>query len=64
MQNNPDIDIYKMELHDKAKLDDYTSILKVHGGWIYTDWVGFGDNITITKTFIPWIKADIVRQES
>lgn len=52
----PNVDIYKMNLLEFVKIDKYTGITRVPGGWVYDSAVLDSDDsvIQMTSVFIPF----------
>jgi len=47
-------EIYRMELHETIKIDNFTEVKRVPGGWLYIIRMMFGSEPVLTTTFIPW----------
>jgi hypothetical protein len=50
-------DLYKMKLHETVVLKEgYLSVLRVHGGWIYTTYDGVAEPyaFNISSVFVPY----------
>lgn len=43
-----------MELHETIKIDNFTEVKRVPGGWLYIIRMMFGSEPVLTTTFIPW----------
>ena len=54
-------EIYNLDIHETAVISTYdggyTGVLRVPGGWIYTEYLGDDEEAmsSITSTFVPWI---------
>ena len=51
------IDIYNMKLHENKVINDYTSVFRVPGGWLYrnTFW-SEESRTTVSTSFVPFSK--------
>lgn len=46
---------WNMKLHEEAEIDDYWTILRVPGGWIYSGFMDDPDGgISTTSVFVPF----------
>lgn len=55
-------EIYALDIHETAVIstdgDGYVTVLRVPGGWIYTEYYGeVRETMTcsISSTFVPWV---------
>ena len=46
--------LYWMGLHDTKKLHNCAEIMRVPGGWIYSQWDSNQDNSGINQVFVPF----------
>ena len=59
----PEIDIYNMGLHENQQINDYTSVFRVPGGWLYRN--TFWDDesrVTVSTSFVPFNKEFRTKQ--
>ena len=46
--------IYELSLHEKLELDTHTTVMRVPGGWIYTNYFGVQGFYHENSTFVPY----------
>ena len=47
--------IYDMELHENQQINDYTSVFRVPGGWLYRNTFWNEDSRTsVSTSFVPY----------
>ncbi len=44
------IDLYKMDVHETVQVNDYTDVMRVLTGWVYTTYTGEGG---VASVFVP-----------
>lgn len=52
-----EVDIYNMKLHENQLINDYTSVFRVPGGWLYRN--TFWDDesrASVSTSFVPFNK--------
>lgn len=53
----PEVNLYKMKLHEVHQINDYTSVFRVPGGWLYRNTFWDEESRTyISTTFVPFSK--------
>jgi hypothetical protein len=45
--------IYEMHLHQTMKLTNYSDVMRVPGGWVYSQWED-GEASNISQVFVPF----------
>ena len=46
--------IYDLELHEVENLGKHIDIIRVPGGWIYTEIYEYSDGMAMSKCFVPF----------
>ena len=51
---NKEKTIYNLGLHQETYISNNVTIMRVPGGWIYTDKYEYSGNASVSKCFVPF----------